>query len=295
MESTLQSALQEFLITIDFDELTKDFSESEKELARQTLNTFKGEAVTTLSIIEEHLNFNIRILEVGAGLCLVSLFLKDQGYNIVALEPLAGGFGFFEKLKTKILNLNTGKKLTTYDITAQELSSETHGQFGLIYSNNVIEHITEVKSAFKAMRRVLSNTGKMIHGCPNYIVPYEPHFGIPVIASAPWLTEKMLKNKIKQKKEVWDSLNFITYFQVKSLANENGCTVTFKKELTYNAFMRLQNDYEFIARHKNTFVGKLFKLMQVTHTLRLTKYIPAFASTPMVFIMSIKVQAINSD
>jgi len=273
------------LNTLNLSELTNSFSDQEREFALQTLNTFKNEAIATICMIEKHLNFNIRILEVGAGLCLVSIFLKKQGYDIQALEPCSGGFSFFEELKTKILNNNTDVHLINYSDTAQELSPDTHGTFDLIFSNNVIEHITETKSAFKAMCNVLSDNGKMVHGCPNYIVPYEPHFGIPVFALAPWLTKKIWQTKIEKNLELWNSLNFITYFQIKKIAAQNDCSIRFEKQLTYNAFQRLQNDHEFLSRHQNTIVGKVYKLMQTTNTLALTKYIPTCLSTPMIFIL----------
>ena len=35
--------------------------------------------------------------------------------------------------------------------------------------------------------------GAMIHMCPNYFVPYEPHFGIPLIPFAPRATQRFFR------------------------------------------------------------------------------------------------------
>lgn len=289
-QSELQSELQAFLNTVEAERLTVSFSEKDKAEALSTLRTFKGEAQFTLALIEKHLDANIRILEVGAGLCLLSLFLKRKGYNITALEPLAGGFGFFETLKEEILSDNATIHLETLGKPAQQLSYVDDGEFDLIFSNNVIEHIKELSTAVSSMRSVLSRGGMMVHGCPNYIVPYEPHFGLPVFSFWPQLTKLLWQTKIAENLEVWNSLNFITYFQIKKLANANNCDIAFQQKLTFDAFLRLKNDAEFMERHKTTIVGKVFRILEVTRTLSLTKHIPAWASTPMIFTMTCKNQ-----
>lgn len=289
MSTPLQQELRLFLDAIRLEDLSDGFSAAEIKESKVTLDIFKGEAQVTLSLIERYLNHEVKLLEVGAGLCLLSLFLKSKDYKIVAVEPIAGGFDFFAKLKNRILLKYSEVGLHVLNKSAQQLSADADGHFGLIYSNNVVEHILDVSDAFVAMRSVLAKSGRMVHSCPNYAVPYEPHFGIPVLSFLPSMTAYFLRDRIAQRKDLWESLNFITYFKIKKIAAVVGCDIRFKKALTFEVFQRLKHDHEFRSRHHNTIAGKVFRVLEMTNTISLTKYVPAWASTPMVFTMTPKV------
>lgn len=75
-------------------------------------------------MVKPSLRNELRILEVGSGLCLLSLFLKSQGFDITALVPLEGGFGFgfgfVDKLKSNILNYHSSIKLSVINKGAQD-------------------------------------------------------------------------------------------------------------------------------------------------------------------------------
>jgi len=290
MTAELSKELDHFLDSIDQDTVLEGVPEEDYLNSKNTLDTFKNEAKVALSLVKEKLSYEQNILEVGAGLCLLSLFLKSKGYSITALEPLSGGFGFFEQLKQKILTLNAELELNVVDKNVQDVTLEDDGNFDLIFSNNVVEHINELPEAMIAMKTVLKQDGLMIHGCPNYLIPYEPHFGIPVLSFIPGLTKTIWKNRIKEKIDVWDSLNFITYSRVRRIAKQIDCDVVFEQQLTYQAFTRLQGDSEFQERHKNTIVGKILRILERTGTLKLTQYLPAWASTPMIFTLSSKIK-----
>jgi len=288
MSSKLDLELSEFLEAMNVDLLLVDFDEADKVEAINLISTFKNEAHVALSLVQDLLDRDMKILEVGAGLCLLSLFLKQEGFNIVACEPMEGGFGFFEKLKNTILLNYSHIGLEVIGKSAQDLSLDADGEFDLIFSNNVIEHIIELEAAMFAMSSVLSGNAKMVHGCPNYVVPYEPHFGLPVIAFLPNLTKSLWPKEIASNLEVWESLNFITYFRLKRIARHQGLSISFKPELTYDAFCRLRNDVLFQERHRHTIVGKVFRLFEMFGVLGLTRFLPAWMSTPMVCFLNKK-------
>ena len=52
----------------------------------------------------KELNPGSSILEVGAGMLLLSCQLQKEGFNVVALEPLGEGFSHFTKLQRLVKN-----------------------------------------------------------------------------------------------------------------------------------------------------------------------------------------------
>ncbi|WP_025386101.1 class I SAM-dependent methyltransferase [Legionella oakridgensis] len=246
------------------------------------LDTYINETRVSLNLVKEYLSKELSILEIGAGLCFFSLFLKENGFAITALEPAAGGFELFDTLKRIVLSYYAHLKLPVFDITAEDLTM-AHGQFDLIFSSNVVEHIPNFPMALDAMVNVLNPKGKMIHGCPNYLIPYEPHLGIVVVKPFKQISERLFKTKIRSKREIWDSLNFITYLSVKHYAKYNALNCYFKKGLLYEALIRIEKDPQFKQRHAKSLLIYFYHFLKYTGTLRLLKYLPACLSTPMVF------------
>jgi len=259
--------------------------ESEIEVLAM-LDDFIGEAEFTLTFIKQYLSKEARILEVGSGLCILSCFLKIEGFNITALEPIQGGFDLFTDLQKQIINitlLNDDIKLL--EKPAEELDVEVDGEFDLIFSNNVLEHIPEIEQALSSLKDVLSSDGLMVHHCPNYTIPYEPHFGLPVLACAPFLTKFFWKEKISSDIELWDSLNFITGFRLKRICNKNDLDITFKSKVGYDIFVRLRDDESFKKRHTGILIKIISFLLFECKLIALLKIMPPKLSTPMIFYL----------
>jgi len=280
----LESFLGNFNIEDICDRLENEES-LERDYVKDLLGTFANETRVTLSLVEQFLNSRLRILEVGAGICLFSIFLKSENYDVVALEPALGGFSDFEKIKNAVLGYYSHIALDVLRISAQDLGIHENGEFDLIYSNNVIEHIPELSSTFSAMTNVLSENGLMVHACPNYLIPYEPHFGIPVFKLWPGLSRRVFSKRIASKVDLWDSLNFISYFNVKVLASDNHLRVKFVQGVLSDSVVRLQKDESFRGRHMNRFLLSLFSLLKGLRILHLLQYLPPFLSTPMIVLL----------
>ncbi len=246
----------------------------------ELIDTFSNESHITLDLIIEQLDKEKSILEVGSGLCLLSLFLRHEGFNIVALEPALGGFGLFEQLKKTILNHFDQIDLPVLSKPAQELDTKADGPFDLLFSNNVIEHIPNWPEAMSAMVKVLNQGGVMVHACPNYTVPYEPHYGIPAFRHFPKLSRNLFLPS-ESDREIWRSLNFITYKEVKDYCNANSLTCFFRKELLYNSIKRISEDEVFKQRHQG-FVSTVASWVVKSGLGTVIKYVPASLSTPMI-------------
>jgi len=112
--------------------------------------------------------------------------------------------------------------------------------FDLIFSVMPLEHIPDFEAAFAGMAAVLAPQGRMIHLCPNYMVPYEPHFGLPLVPLAPRATALLLPSL--KASGLWRSLNFVTYRRVRRCAAAAGLTVEFAPRMMLRAFERLDRD-----------------------------------------------------
>src|SRR5215813_3151266 len=60
-----------------------------------TLNTYAAECRYGARLMTKRLPASGRILEVGAGLGMLSSYFRGLGYDITALEPCTSGFDFF--------------------------------------------------------------------------------------------------------------------------------------------------------------------------------------------------------
>lgn len=281
----LQERLDEFLRTMPMDilvgQLASRCSMTEQE-AEAFLELYANEMRTTLGLVSEEIRSELKMLEVGAGLCLFSVFLKKQGYDITALEPSISGFGKFEMAKKVILEAYADLGLRVLELPAQDLLL-CDDRFDLIFSNNVLEHIPNLEAAWFGMCAALKPEGVMLHNCPNYLFPYEPHLGIPVIKAFPRLSTYIYRGAIEQYREVWESLNFITYFDVKRLTKATGMKVNFKRGLLFDALSRIEKDPYFRERHAGSMVNVAYNILDKTGLLGLLRYIPPVLSTPMIF------------
>ncbi len=228
-------------------------------------------------------NRKCRILEVGAGLGLLSIFLSSLGHEVCALQPADDVFALFDTTK-KLIWQDVGHDGPTHlEIGAEDLSPQEHGEFDLIFSVNVMEHIAPIKQATAAILSVLADTGKCVNLCPNYTIPYEPHYGLVMVPFSPAASRWLWRRRLDQDPDIWNTLNFIDYFDVRKMARKNRAEVKFQKAVLYDSFVRLGSDAAFSVRHNNTLVGRVYRILKTTRLLALTKYIPVAFSTPMIF------------
>jgi len=221
-----------------------------------------------------------RILEVGAGIGVLSIALAHRGCQITALEPGANGFDANAQVGAAVRIWLGADDLPMLDIEVGRLDRAKHGEFDLIFSINVLEHIPDLAGAMTAMEGVLAPGGSMVHLCPNYAIPYEPHFGIPLVPLAPRLTALLFPRIARH--PTWPSLNFITYSKIRRLARRSGLDTTFRPAMMYNAFARLDDDAEFRARHLGL-VGRLHRVLKRTRILGALRHVPPALATPMAF------------
>ena len=249
--------------------------------ASEFLRTLQAEARLGLRLISSFVSPGMRILEVGSGMGLLAGYLHSKGLDVTALEPGLGGFGVSGALSRAVQKCPEFAALRKLDLPAESLSPDKHALFDFIYSVNVLEHIPRLDDALIAMASVLAENGEMLHTCPNYTVPYEPHFGVALFPLFPRCTAPLVTRRGNE--DLWDSLKFVTAGRIRKICRSHSMEVWFQPEVMHRSFMRLDEDSEFLKRQSNGIVVNAFRVLKATGVLDLLRYLPAGVSTPMVF------------
>lgn len=259
------------------------------EFCRYVLETFANEANIYGPLLAERIRPGMRVLEVGSGLGFLSLWLARQGIDVTPLEPASGPFDLFAILSKAIAERAGDPRPKVLPIRAEELSRSKHGQFDFIYSFHVLEHVDDLDGAYAAMAEALAPGGIMLHCCPNYTFPYDPHLGIPLVPGAPHATERLFRKRIAAQRQVWDSLNFITARRLRDLAGRHQLDHHLLPGQMYATIERLENDPIFTARHFGDatarWVRLVLKLARAVGLLRLFRLVPASVLSPMTAII----------
>jgi SAM-dependent methyltransferase len=264
------------------------------ERARHLVATYCNEARVGLRLIAPLLAPGSRVLEVGSGIGLVSTLLANEGYGMVAIEPGASssGFGFMPHIASVVREVGDGDRAFLLDMSVVDLDPGRHGRFDLVFSINVLEHIPDLEGTFSAMASVLEPRGQMVHLCPNYTVPYEPHFNIPLIPGAPRTTRFLFPSVVRKYPGVWDELNFITARRVRQLAARNGLTATFDKGVMGAFFRRLDTD-ELYRERQGPVAVAVHRCVSALGLLKFIDRVPASCASPMIFRLSRSEQAVQ--
>jgi len=249
---------------------------TDAQAAAAALTQLVGDAKTSLRLINGHLRPGARVLEIGGGIGLTHFWLRRLGVEATALEPaLTGHAGYFQ-LGERLLGLlgtNTDRWLPLRAEDAPQLGQA----FDLIFSNNVLEHLDDLPEALEAMRKCLLPGGLMRHQCPNYLFPYEPHYGIPLPPFKPqWAT--WMRRDLSQS-PLWQSLNFISSPLLLRLCQGLGLSVQFDRDHLYRTVRRFEDEPAF--REKHPLLARLFWALGRFGALPLLRAFPPMLATPM--------------
>jgi 2-polyprenyl-3-methyl-5-hydroxy-6-metoxy-1,4-benzoquinol methylase len=228
----------------------------------------RQEALFGFREIAGKLRPGMRVLEIGAGTGVLAHLLAKRGISVDALEPLGPGFAEFGNL----LGF-AQKQSVSFDLINSSIEHfRSDRRYDLVFSVNVFEHVRDWRLAIRSTVRSLAPGGQAIILCPNYNVPYEPHFGLPIIVGKR-LTQRVFRRLIEQYEEqndaagLWESLNFIRASEVKSFCLSEGIPMGFDKAVTQRLFARMFDDPQFRKRR-----GRLGPLIGLAYMLQLPKF-----------------------
>ena len=176
------------------------------------LDIYIDEARHLLDLVRPRLRPGVRLLEVGGGPGVFHVMAVAEGADVVSIEPSEEGFPFFRAVGVSVVAALTGEPERFVDARVERLPWPDES-FDLVVSNNVLEHVGDPREALQEMYRVAAPGGVLLHHCPNYLVPYEPHYKVPVIPAAVQLSGRLMWRAFRRD-SLWRSLNSITAVDV---------------------------------------------------------------------------------
>lgn len=246
-------------------------------LVRDGIEGGVADARPMLALLAGHRLAGRRILEVGAGMGVLSCYLARRGLEVVSLEPGGPGFEHNPRLAA-LLRTHLGLEHEHLGQPLEALDAARHGRFDLILSSNVLEHLDDLAGGLERLAAVLAPGGTTLHVCPNYRVPFEPHYGLPLLPLAPAWTAALLPRRIRRD-GTWRSLNFVTSGRLRRLARELDAEVRFFPGTVRRAFRRLAGEPWFRRRHPR--LAALAPWLERTGLAALLARLPPAWASPM--------------
>ena len=216
------------------------------------------------------------VIEVGSGIGLLSLHLASLGFEVTAFEPQSSGFNQMNAMRS-LISENWKPSAPQVEFREASLNQTTQLEklADYIFAINVIEHVHNFEELITHAVKAKTPEATMRIVCPNYSIPYEPHFNIPIIFTKR-ITKfvfghKIHNSKIPDSDEFWGDLSWPTQKKLKKILKSKGWNVEFSRDATHEYLNRALSDSDFIVR-KGRIIGSLFKLTSVL--VKIVRFIP---------------------
>ena len=243
------------------------------------LRTYISEAKFFQSLISpdvSSLKRGSHLIEVGSGIGLLSLHLASMGFEVTAFEPQSSGFNQMNAMRSLIFK-NWKPPIPQVEFREEILEQVTKlkKMADYIFAINVIEHVHDYENLIAHVIKAKTPKATFRIICPNYSIPYEPHFNIPIIFSKR-ITRFVFGSKIRNSKipnsdEFWGDLSWPKQRGLKNMLKSNGWDAEFSHDATHAYLKRVLTDSDFIAR-KGFLIGSLFRV--ISHLTKVVRFIP---------------------
>jgi 2-polyprenyl-3-methyl-5-hydroxy-6-metoxy-1,4-benzoquinol methylase len=264
------------------------------EIAR--LDLYVNEANFIYSLIEEDINVApMNFYEIGSGIGLLSRMVAEKGHTVTATEPATSGFGVVKILQKVIEEsfVTVLKAPIYYSATAEELFpklQEKNISFDYVFCANVVEHVSDLNGFFGSIIPQLNESGRFRFICPNYLFPYEPHFGFISLPSKR-LTRIIQNSRIKSSgidkaEKFFEDLSFPNIFKLNKILRKYEICKRYDNLATKNYMKRAIEDEYFanrkrkvsyfisiLPKHVEYFISMIPKIMLPVIDCQITKKI----------------------
>jgi len=221
----------------------------------------------------EELNQGAAVLEVGCGSGILMAMLSEVRASVgfEGIEPFGHGF---ENL-TELTSFLKKKGMAIHNVGYEDYVSDA--KYDLIYLINVFEHLDSWQQFLEFVERHLTDNGVCVVLCPNYNVPYESHFRIPILINKR-ITGKVFAQSIVAFEDennchgLWNSLNFVKMSDVKKRTRDSRLSLTINDKIVEDLIDRIATDDEF--RKRQRVVGYIGVAIKKLGLLRLFKFGP---------------------
>lgn len=220
------------------------------ESERVLINTYVQEAYFYYELLREDLTKlakNSKVIEIGSGIGLLSLFIAELGHRVTAFEPESNGFSHMLAIRKIILSCWEGKipEVESINDYFGQNYIQDDGPIDYMLAINVLEHMVSMSQIDIFLREIkpligLKSIFRVI--CPNYLMPYEPHFDIPTIINKR-ATYLLFKKKILEKGfsdglEMWNELSWPTQRKLQKSIRKANLSSEFSRNASANYLKR---------------------------------------------------------
>jgi SAM-dependent methyltransferase len=252
-----------------------------KELTRDRfVNEARFGLSRVLKVLPSVAPSSVKILEVGAGSCMLSAYLASKRLHVTAVEPLGPEFDFFLQLQRRVLEFcqRQGIELKLIRATGEELNLPA--QFDVAFTINALEHMRDPLRTIDNMYNSLKPGGIALVHCPNYTMPFDSHFNILLVTRSKPINEWLHQSKINRYPEVWNALNFVRYSDVRQHLMNRRVNFSFDRSIMGEMVVRLLDDPVFAERMPPV-IHTIGALLRHTRLVRALSCVPARFQTPM--------------
>lgn len=198
------------------------YSQSNEEERLSSNNARKIEFITTTNKIEKLMDKNLRILDVGAGTGIYSIYFAQKGHDVVATDFVPK---HVDIIREKVLEQNI-HNIETEVVDARDLSQFDDNTFDVVLCLGPIYHLLLEEDRFKCISeclRVLKSEGILA------IAYINKHFIVPYLASvdkkyikASLISKVINEGRIKQEEEdcFWTDAYFTTPEDIENLVGK---------------------------------------------------------------------------
>ena len=256
------------------------------ELITDPLRTYVSEARFFKNLVLTDISKLSRgsyLIEVGSGIGLLSMHLASLGFEVTAFEPQSSGFNHMNEMRS-LISENWIPPVPKVDFREAILEQETKLEklADYVFAINVIEHVHDYEDLIAQAIKAKNPNAVLRIICPNYSIPYEPHFNIPIIFTKTFTKfifgHKIRNSKIPNSEEFWDDLSWPTQRGLKKILKSNGWNVEFSRGATNAYLNRVLADSDFVTR-KGLVVGSLLKL--ISHLTKVVRFVP-YSMLPII-------------
>lgn len=143
-----------------------------------------------MDVVVSHLRPGARVLEVGAGAGAQSLELMKRGFDVVALDVPDSNYR-----QDRLL------EITEYDGRTIPFPDAS---FDVVFSSNVLEHISDLTQTHSEIRRILKPEGYAIHVLPTHVWRFWTTLSaFPSALQYTWELRKRLQFRIPRNESEW--------------------------------------------------------------------------------------------
>ncbi len=222
----------------------------------------------------------VRILEVGAGSCVLSAYLASKRLHVTAVEPLGPDFDFFTEPQRRVLEFCRSRAIPLNLVRTTGEQLDLPGRFDVAFTINALEHMRDPLRTIGNMCDSLKPGGVALVHCPNYTIPFEVHFNILLVSRSKPINEWLYRSKISRHPELWNELNFVRYVDVRRHLAARRASFTFQRSVMRDLVARLLNDPIFAGRMPAV-VRTIGRMLQYSGLLHALIFVPTRFQTPM--------------